>query len=124
MADDPRTQTVTFDGHEVEIKLNAGCFRLAELKGYGLSKEDIQGSSNFALGCRLVYMALALQLDDDVSEGEVMEWLVDHDNANELVGWAVAQFHKAEDVLGKSLGFDREQMIRQILEEKMDSSTS
>ena len=123
MANDPRTKKVTINGDDVELRLNAGSFRLAELHGEGLSRSFLQEASSFALGARLLFIAALPDLDG-VSEGEFIEWLVQQDNANDLVGWAMVRYKDADDILGKSLGVDKEAMMKELLKAENNTSTS
>ena len=132
MANDPRTKKVTINGDDVELRLNAGSFRLAELYGEGLSRAFLKEATSFALGARLLYIAALPDLsnvgeEDGVSEGDVIEWLVQQENANELVGWVLARYRDADDILGKSLGVDKEALVEKLMEQLMseeENSTS
>jgi len=113
MSDKPNVPTVTLFGNEYELELTAADFRIAELQGEPFNLTELQGATDFSLGCRLAYLSIGYKLPDEKGEEEMMMELAESGKAEEVAGKMVDQFYRAQDELGKFLSDETRQMINQ-----------
>jgi len=85
------------------LNLEAGCLRLAQMKGKGIDPGALEELEDFDLGMRLAYIALLPQLEDGRSEEEVVRELIKSGMSDEAASHCTAQYLEMQNELGKSL---------------------
>lgn len=103
MSDDPRSKEVELFGETYDLSLDAGNFRIAQMRGEGIDPNDLGSMTDFGLGCRLAYVAVLPQLPDDKTEEDVVMALSEQGMADEAANHCLAQYLEMQKELGKSL---------------------
>jgi len=100
---DPNEMEIDLFGETYTLNLEAGCLRLAQMKGKGIEPGSLEELEDFDLGMRLAYIALLPQLEDGRTEEEVVRELIKSGMSDEAASHCTAQYLKLQNELGKSL---------------------
>lgn len=100
---DPRSKEVELFGETYDLSLNAGSFRIAQMKGEGINPSDLGSMTDLGLGCRLAYIAVLPHIPDDKTEEDVIMALSESGVVDEAATHCLSQYLEMQQELGKSL---------------------
>lgn len=109
--DTPRSKEIPLFGGTYDLKLTAGNFRLAQLRGKSIDPSALNSGErgDFDVGCQLAYIALLPSLPDNKTEEDVVEEMIENEVATDAAQHCLAQYLEMQGELKKFLR-ERSQM--------------